>query len=803
MLRSLPLGHGVATVLSLALGIGAGTAAFGVIDAVRLRSLPFPDGDRLVVISEIPAAGAAEGTEPCPGGCDVGYELFANLLRRHPFRSVDQVAGYTSGGKALTVGGEPILLSGGVVSPNLFGLLGAKPMLGRLLTEQDDRLGVGLATVISHEMWTNYLGRRPDIVGQTVKLSDSRYTVVGVMPPGFDHETGNRFWLPAVPTLDPSTRLSIRSLTAIARLTPGTTVDQFSAELASIDPALLTREAGGAVVTSRFVAVPLRQRYAASTRSHDLIFAAIVAGLILIAAANVANLVLVRSLAQRRVFAIRAALGADVRRIVAGVWGEQAVLVGLAALLGLGIAAGLLGVLRDVAVLQSIRPAGMEYRLDLRAASFAVALAAGLVLVLSAVPVRLARRTDVQGVLREGGPRTGGAGWLGAQRAFVVAQLAIAVVLLTAAGLLAKTVSRLGRLDLGFEPAKLIEGTPSFPHPWRVEEKYLPVTRQIVAELGLLPGVARVAVRAEAPLAPRGAPVTITLDGQANPLPGSVVPRTGFAIDTAYLGTLGIPVVRGRGFGPIDGPQSPPVVLVNVWAAARWWPGQDPVGRTIRIDSAPGLPAAYTVVGVVADNRAAQPGLLLAQPGAELYRPLEQAPSAFPTFLVATSGGTAPLVKPVRETLARLVPDRPLFAGPVTDRIDRQLAGVRTNEYQILGFAGIGLLLAVIGVYGVLAFAVGQRTQEIGIRGALGARRGDLIRLVLVDACRLVGLAILIGVPLAVLAARGMAGLLHGTDPADPAVIAGVGLGLAAIALVAAWIPARRAASVDPLVALQ
>jgi predicted permease len=796
-------GFAVAAILSLALGIGSGAAAFSVIDAVRFRALPFKDGDRLVLISEAPVGPAGQPAVPCPGGCDVSYELFANLLKVHSFRSVDQVAGYTSGAKALNLGGEPILISGGVVSANLFDLLGAEPMLGRRIVADDDRLGAPPVTVISADLWRNQLGGRPDIVGQTVKLSDTRYTVVGVMPPGFEHEVNSQFWLASVPTLDPSTRPSIRSLVVVARLRPGATIAQFDAELASIDPALLTKTSASGTVTTALDALPLRERYVASTQSHDLIFAAVVAGIILIAATNLANLVLVRTLNQRRTFAIQSALGAGRGRIVRRMWAEHLVLVGIAAGLGLLFAKLMLGGLSNVAALQSVRPVGMDYQLDARAVGFAIALALLLAAVLSLVPARLMRGTDVQAVLRQGAPQSGGASWRGAQRVFVVAQLATAVVLLSGAALMAKTIFRLSELDVGFDAETVVEGSPSFPHPWRVKEKYLPVTRQIVTELSLGSGVARVAVRADAPLGVRGAPVMITLDGQANPLPANLVPRSGVAIDTGYVAALGLSVVKGRAFGPGDVENGPPVAMVNEWAAQHWWPGQDPIGKVIRVDTAPSLPMRLEIVGVLRNNRAAQPNLLLAQDGPEVYRPLEQAPSPYPTFLIRARGPVAPLLRPTKETLARLVPDRPLSATPFADRIDAQLAGVRTNGYQILAFAAVGLALALLGVYGVLSYAVGQRTQEIGIRGALGASRSEISRLVVLDGIRLAAIGVGIGLPLAGLATRGMAPLLHGTPPTDPAVLIGVAAGVVVVSMLASWWPARRAARVDPLVALR
>jgi len=790
-------------VISLGLGLGAGAAAFSVLDAVRFRALPFPDGDRLVVLSEVPANPIERSSTGCRTGCDVSYETFTKVLQAGSFRTIDAVAGFTSGGKALNLGGEPILVTGGVVSPNLFGLLGVKPILGRLISDDDNRLGATLVVMISHEMWTTHLARDPNIIGRVIKLSDSHYTVIGVMPPGFSHEVNNQFWLPAVPTLDPSTRPSIRSLTVIARLAPGRTLAQFRAELGTIDPNLLQSVQQGARTTMTLGAAPLRERYSDSTGSHDLIFAAIVGCIIIIAVTNLANLVLVRTLHMQREFAVRSALGARPRTQLRHLLTQHLAIVLAAAAVGLVLASWLLSVLGRLDSLASIRPSGMEYRLDWRAIVFVPVLAVLVGGLLSLVPSRVVSRSDVQQVLRAGVPTAAGRGGI-VQKIFVVAQVAVAVVLLTGAGLMSRTVWRLARLDLGFEPARILQGSPSFPHPWRVREKFVPVTRQIASDLALLPGATAVAIRATAPLGPRGATPHLTLEGQAEPLPAGVVPQTGLAVSAGYFGTMGVQIRRGREFDGRDLETTLPVAVVNELAAGRWWPGQDPVGRTIRVDTAVAKPPLIlTVVGVVADNRAAATNLLLSDPGPELYLAYEQAPSAFPTFLIRADAGPTPLLKPVRETLARLVPDRPLFATLASDQVRDQLGGVRVNALQVLGFAVVGFGLALMGIYGVLSYAVGRRTQEIGIRGALGASRVRLTRMVLADAARLVGVGLAIGLLLSFAATRRIAGMLYGTSRTDPLVYTGVIILVLLVSLAASWLPARRASRVDPLVALR
>lgn len=793
----------VTTVLSLALGIGASAAAFAVLDAVRFRALPFPHGERLVTIQEVPTSGG--GGSACLASCDPSYETFAQVLRNHRFHALDAVVGYTSGAKGLVLGDEIVPVLGGVVSPNAFAVLDARPVIGRVLTAEDDRLGAPLAVVLGYGLWTSRFGADPAILGRQVKLSDSRYTVVGVMPPGFEFEAGSQFWLPVVPTLDPSTRPSIRNVTVVGRLAPGASLAMLRGELSTIEPAAVAT-ARGRPVTTTLVAAPLRDRYVASTQSHDVVFTGVVACVLLIAVANVATLLLVRTMQQERELAVRTALGGGFGDLSRYLLAQQALLVAGGAVLGIALANWLLRILASLAVLDSLRPLGMEYRVDGTVVAFAVLLSVVIALGLGLVPLRVVRSMNVQRVLRESTTgATASGGHALAQRAFVVMETACAAVLLVGATLMAATVLRLSKVDLGFDAGQLVQGTPSFPHPWRVKETYLPIERRILAELAALPGAASVAMRASNRLGAPGAPGEIRLAGEPSPVPASAAPNAALAVSPGYFATTGVRLVAGRDFDGGDRDASLPVAIVNEWAARHWWPGVNAVGQRLQIDTAAGASLTVTVVGVVRDNKAAQPNVLLAADGPEIYRPFEQAPSAFPTFLVRSIGGLAPqsLLRPTRQALIRSVPDRPLFTQLVSEQVARQLGGVRTNALQILGFATIGLVLALIGVHGVLAYTVSRRTREIGIRGALGATQGALRLMVVRDAMVLVILGLALGLPMAAFASRYMGELLHGTDAANPGVYLLVSLLLMVASFVASWIPALRASRVDPVSALR
>ena len=787
----------IVTVASLAIGIGASVAAFGVIDAVRLRALPFPDADRLIVLSEVP--NTREGSrEDCALRCDVSYVTFAQQLETRTFRTIDAVAGFTTGGKVYMAGGEPVPVSGGVMSPNVFALMRVSPLLGRVIRPEDNQLGVPLVTVLSHDMWATLLGSDPAIVGKVIKLSDSQYTVVGVMPAGFDFEVGNDFWLPAVPTLDPSTRPSIRSLTVMARIAPGHTIAEARAELAAVE--LPTQPGATGQVPMVLEARPLRERYVASTQGHDVIFAAMIGALMLLACANLANLSLVRALDQRREFAMRAALGASGKRLARHLVIQQGVLIVAATLLGLLVARWLLSILSSAQALSAMRPGGMEYQLEAHTMVFAALAALVVGALLSIAPVRVALSTPAAAVMREG---LGGVARSRAQQLFVVVQVAAAFALLTGGALLAKSARRLGEVSLGFDVGHVLTGSPSYPHPWRVREKYLPVTQAIVDELSRQPGVRAVAERASLPLrGPAGAP-NVVVDGGGAPLPATDLPLTVTSVGPAYFDALKVPVRRGRAFTREDVEQGNPVAIVNEHAARRWWHGTDPVGHTLVVDSAPGKPVTLSIVGVVADNLAAQPRLLMAEPGPELYRPYVQAPSAFPQFVVAAAGDPAALLKPVKDILVRAVPDRPLGVQLASNAVADQLGGVRTNATQALWVALAGLLLALLGVHGVLSHAVRRRKREIGIRAAVGASGGDIAALVFRQVGWMVALGLVVGLPLARAAGRLIASLLVGTTPTDPAMLAAAAALVAFTAVLAGIAPLRRALRVDPLTALR
>jgi putative ABC transport system permease protein len=801
-------GFVAAAVLSLGLAIGAGVAGFAVVDAVRFRGLPFPDADRLVLISEVPKGG-------CPNVCDVNYKTFA-LLRAHRFQSIDALSAFTGGGKALGSGVSQIDLIASIVSGSLFDMLGVRAEMGRTFSEEEDRLGAMPTMLIGHDLWANQLGADPAILGKTFSLSDEPFTVIGVMPPGFAFESRSQAWLAASRYLDPRTGTSLRSINVLARLKSGMRPEQLAGELRTLEAA--ANEGRPEKSRTTFGVAPLRDRYVSATKSRDLFFAAIVAAILAIGCANVSSLVLVRAMRHRRELAIRGALGANTGALVQYLVVENG-LLGVAGLaIGLLLASGTLSALRVVAPLQTgMRVVGMEYRMDARVVLFAVGLTTIVTLVLSLAPVRLLLRTDLQQTLRDGSPTASSSrGGASAQRAFVVIQTACAVALLVATGLMVRTIARFAGVDLGYDATRVAYASTVPVHSGRLKEKYLPVDDRLLQDLAAIPGVEAAALRMTVPFGsarPRapGAIVvrgeidetTMTL-GNGQPVPPEAQPKNAYGVSADYFAALSIPLLAGRTFTTADDDSAPSVAIINEWAARRWWPNESAVGKTFTADTAPGHHAMITVVGVVRDNLAAQPSVLLAKPGPEVYRPFKQANFWIATYYLRTRGPFGKVVEQAINALMRVVPaNGRAQGGMLSTQVGAQLESVRTSATQIAGFAVVGLLLAVTGLYGVLSYVVQQRTHEIGVRSVLGADRARILGMVLSQAMGLAVVGVVVGLLTAILSMRLMTGLLYGTPTTDVTVYVVVSALALIVCLAASYIPARRASRVDPAIALR
>jgi putative ABC transport system permease protein len=781
--------------LSLSLAIAAGVAGFSVIDAIRFRALPFPAADRLVLIAEVPKGG-------CPAPCTVRYKTFA-LLRDHKFQSIDAIAGFSDGPKALGTGENQTDLTVSIASRTLFSMVGAKPEHGRIFTPDEDKLGASGTMIIGHDLWMSRFGGDTNVLGKSFILSDEPFTIIGIMPPGFDFESKSEAWLAATRYMDPRTGTTRVWTYVIARLVPGATMAQLTGELRTLEAA--ANEGRPDKARTTFGVEPLRSRYVNAAQSHDIAFAAIVGAILLIACANVASLVLVRAMRNRRELAVRSAIGASGARLASYVFAQNLLLTMLGLVVGLALAGVSLGALRALTPIPPVHVSGTTYNLDARAVAFALTLSLVMAGVLSIAPLRLLARTELQQTLREGAlAATMSRGGSRTQGLFVIVQAACAVALLIGTGLMIKTVSRFGGVQLGYDASNVVQITPVPAHAGRVKERYLPLDDRLLADFATLPGVELAALRTTVPfgLSKPGEAANIVID-DSRELPTGMQPRTAFGVSPDYFAVMGIPILHGRAFTLADVADSPPVAIINEWAAEHWWPGSNPVGRSFSVDTATALHMTMTVVGVARDNLATQSSVLLAKPGAEVYRPFSQANFFITTFFARTHGSTGRLVDDMQKHVMRLVPNGKPPSGTLLAQLARQLDAVRAGATQIGGFAIIGLLLAITGLYGVLSYIVQQRTQEIGIRGVLGASPSQILGLILTQALWLAAIGVIVGLAIAALAMRFAARMLYGTPPVDLVVYAGVIVLFLAVALVASYFPAQRATRVDPAIALR
>jgi predicted permease len=795
-LRALRLrpGFAAAAVLTLALGIAASTAVFGVLRAVVLRPLPYAEGDRLVHV-ERPAAGA--------GDEDVGFSPpdVADVRARQ--RTLAGLAEYHSMTFNLLDRGRPLRVQTGVVSADFFGVLGVRPALGRTFRPGDDAPGAAPVIVVSHAFWRAHLGGDPRAVGRTVQMTGRAHTVVGVLPPLPSFPRGDEVFMP-VPSCPyrshPATAADrgARMVTLLGRLRPGVSQAAAERDLAAIG-ATIAREHPEAYPPGLRLGLTLqrvRDELTGDARRPVLLVMATAACVLLVACANVANLLAVRLVARKRELAVRAALGAGRRQLARTVVAESMVLATAGAALGVAVAAAGLGVLR--ASVARLTPLASEIRLDGTVLSFAAALAliAGAAVGLIAFA---GTHATTASVFAARGAAAAGPGRRRAQGALVVGQVAATAVLLVAAGLMLRTLGALSRVDPGFDAPQVLTMrlTPDGPR-YGTDAGRRQFYEQLVARVAAEPGVVAAAAAGTFPLNEEGsALVDFTIDGRT--AAGDARPLAELRLVTpGYLRALGIPLVRGRAFTEADRDGAAPVVLVNQSAARRYWGGADPVGSQIAWgDSARRL----TVVGVVGDVR--QNGL---DRGAEeeVYRPVAQAAFTSGMLVVRTAGDPRGVEARARAAVAALDPTVPV------DRV-RTLADVRDASVAprrltatLLGLcAALALAVAAGGVGGALAFAVGQRAAEFAVRLALGATPAQVRRGVLRQAVALAGAGLAAGLALAGAGGRLMSGLLFAVTPYDGPTYAAVTLVLLGVALLASYLPARRAARVAPAAALR
>jgi putative ABC transport system permease protein len=801
-LRTLRAGPGfaAAAVLTLALGIGAGTAMFSVLNGVLLRELPVRVQDEVAVLWTRPPADAA-------GHVPVTYhELEALRQRTRAFRAVAGVAYQGALEQVARDRGRPLTLHATWVTGDFFPLLGVAPVHGRTLLPADDAPGAAPVMVVSHAFWRRHFAADPAAVGRALEWNGKRYTVVGVLPRGFEYPKGAEVWVPVLPDF-PATRQAgagpaeVIVFDLVGRLSPGATLRQAGAEYA----AFLREgdaERPAALRGLHPVLTPLADLVAGDARASLWAAAAAVGLLLLVACVNVANLLLVRGSARTQELAVRTALGAGRGRLVRQLLVESGVLALLGGALGILLALAIVQVL--VAVAPPELPRREMIEVDARVLAFAIAATVAVALLSGLLPAVLSASGDLGAWLR-GGRRTAGAG-RGARtlrHALVVGQVSLALVAVAGAGLLVRSLVALQGVELGFGGERLLVVQAAIP-PGVLPDRSAGVRLQeaMVARVRAIPGVAGAASLPRPPFAGQGGwSAMYSGEGQA-PEAQAANPQVDFeVVGPGYFETLRIPLLRGRAFGEADREDAPPVAVVSEAVARHTWPDQDAVGRRIKLGPPDGPGAWHTVVGVAGETRFRE----LAAPRPTLYLPVRQFAGPVPMSLaVRTRGDPAAVVPQLRRALAEVHPELMLAGGgPLRELLAEPLARPRFTTLLLGAFAAVTLLLAAVGIYGVIAATVRQRTREMGIRIALGARADEVRALVLRQGMRLAVLGCVLGTVGALAGARALRGLLFGVRPTDPLTFAAVAALILATAALACWLPARRASRVDPVDALR
>ena len=780
-------GFTLVAVLTLALGVGANTALFSVINAVLLRPLPFPDPDRLVAVSET-YAGSSRSAVSVP-----------NLRDWREQNTVfEGLAAYVPGAFTLG-GGDPQRIVGLRVEANYFDVLGVRPQLGRTFLKGEDEAGRDKVVVLSDALWRNGFGADPGVVGRVIPLNGQGYTVVGVMPPELSALSGSQVWAPlAFSEGDKASRLS-RAYIVVGRLkrdvTPELAGEQMSALAARLGEQYPDTQGGRGVLLSSY-----EEEVVGNVRLPLLLLMGAVGFVLLIACTNVANLLLARAAGRQREIALRIALGAGRLRLTRQFLTEGVLLsvVGGAA----GAATAWLGLDLVGKLAFASLPRSSEIGLDLRVLGFTLLVSVLTGVVFGVAPAAQALKTDVQGALKDGGQGAArGLGGSWTRNGLVVAEVAIAFVLLIGAGLLVKSLARLRSVEHGLKPENVLTARLSLaPERYADAEALGRFQRQLLERVSALPGVEAAGLTSHLPVQQYGTNGFVRVEDKTYP-PNQEPLVELRVVSPDYFRAVGIPVVRGRVFDESDTKEAPPGVVINETMARTIWPGEDPIGK--RVWGRPVYDGWTPVIGVVADVK----NMGLARPASpEFYFNYTRGAEGLREMTLATRSRLDPaaLAAAVRREVQAVDPAQAVYAvRTMQDVLDSTVAGRRLTTTLLGVMAAVALALAVVGIYGVVSYNVARHTREIGIRMALGAQKTDIHRLVIGRGAVLALTGVGIGLFLSLGLARLMSGLLYGVSANDPATFAGIAALLFAVSLVACYVPARRAVRVDPLVALR
>ncbi|MFZ0523225.1 MAG: ABC transporter permease [Candidatus Acidiferrales bacterium] len=796
MLRKSP-GFTAIAVLTLALGIGANTAIFSVVYAVLLRPLPYPNPDQLVLVFQA----NPQDQVPFDGMSYVNFEK----LREH--NSVfSELASNTRHELTLTGVGDPSVLSTVDVTPEIFSVLAVQPLLGRTFFPQDGKRGAPPVVILSENLWRSRFRADPQLLGRSISLDKRLFTVVGIMPSSFRFPLiaiREDIWIPIAqdPMFGPwMSRFGGHWLLATGRLKPGVflaqaraQMDAMSAALAKDDPANNT---GWQIRVDS-----LQQQVVGDSRPALLILLGAVGLVLLIACVNIANLLLSRASSRAREVAVRIALGAGRKRIVRQLLTESAVL----GLLG-GIAGILLaywGVHALISLLPPDLPRADTIRVDGGVLAFALLLAVASSFIFGLAPSLFAADSSLQTSLREASSRSGeGARQRGTRTVLAIAEIALAMVLLVAAGLLLRSFTMLTAVNPGFDPAHVVKADVSLPQfQYSTPQQWTAFSNEFLERLQAQPGLQDAAMAVPLPL--NEGSVNLAFDIVGNPPlpPGTAITADFTSVSPDYFHVMSIPLLRGRLFNAQDSAGTPRVTVISEELARRYFRNQDPMGKQLNFGFPPDGDAPREIVGIVGDVR---DNSLSEAPGPMMYVPFAQAPFWGAQVIVRSTLSPSSVAASIRKTTHEIDKDLPVTdIETLPEALSVSVAQPRFRTLLLGLFGVIALLLAAVGIFGVLSYSVARRTHEIGIRIALGATPGKILRLVLTESAKLIVVGLAVGIPAALALTRYLATLLFAVHPTDPLTFIGVAILLTSVALIACYVPARRAMQVDPIISLR
>lgn len=790
-------GFAIVALLTLALGIGANSAIFSVVNAILLRPLAYKNPEQLVMINHnyikinLKASVSA-----------FGYKHYCDNAK-----SFESIAAMTGWAANLTGEGEPERLTGQSVSANFFQTLGAEASKGRTFATGEDTEGKNRVVVLSHGFWQRRFGGDPNVLNKTLSLNGENYTVVGVMPEGFQfgRELGMiiDLWRPIVFTPDQLSPNSITNefLMVIGRLRQGVTQEQAQTEMKSIAANLRQQYMQGADATNwDLLLTSFRELIVGDIRLMLWIVMLVVGFVLLIACANVANLLLARAAARQKEIAVRTALGAGRWRIIRQLLTESVLLSVVGGAFGLLI--GYWGVKALISLNADRIPRANEISLDWKVMLFTFGVSILTGVLFGIVPAIQTTKTDLHETLKEGGRSAAAATKHWVRSVLVVAEIALALAVLVGAGLLVKSFMRVQEVNPGFNPQGLLTMSVSLPDfKYSEAPQRANFYKQLINDVSALPGVQSAGAVSVLPLSGQGSSGSFRIEGRDVPRGQSPPHGARWAATPDYFKTMGIPIIRGRYFEERDTADGKQVVIIDQALATKYWPNEDPLGKRMVFEGTRDNPNWREIVGIVGHVKHTD---LEGESRAQYYIPHQQRAQPGMTIVVRTTGDPNALASAARNAVRNLDRELPVFRVRTMDQFVADAMAQRRFALLLIGiFAGLALLLAAIGLYGVMAYSVTQRTHELGLRMALGAQAGDVLKLVVKQGMLLAGIGLGIGIVGAFFLSRLMKTLLFNVSATDPVIFAAIAATLAAVALLACFFPARRATKVDPMVALR